>query len=677
MAFAIVARMSQQPSTTVFPSEGRSRVVVENVRPQVDCGRFPIKRVVGDTTEVQADVFTDGHDAVRASIQYKFEGDDEWQQTEMQPVVNDRWKAAFVVDQTGTYKYRVVGWIDQFTTWKRGFLKRDASDPDIASDLLVGASLVHSAVETAQRSDRERLQEWERRLRGELEFGHIKSMVDSSELATLMARCDRPISVAISAELRVSVDRPKASFSAWYEMFPRSASRTNKHGTLKDVEALLPYVASMGFDVLYLPPIHPIGKSYRKGPNNSTLSGPDDVGSPWGIGSEEGGHKSIHPQLGSMEDFRTLVKAADSNGLELALDVAFQCSPDHPYVREHPEWFRKRPDGTIQYAENPPKKYQDIYPFDFETENWQSLWDELKNIFLFWIDKGVRIFRVDNPHTKPFVFWEWVINEIRRDYPDVLFLAEAFTRPKVMYRLAKAGFSQSYTYFAWRDTKWELTKYFTDLTQSSVREFFRPNLWPNTPDILPESLQVGGRPAFMVRLVLAATLAGNYGVYGPPFEHGWSQPREPGSEEYLNSEKYQLHQHDLERPDSLKDFIARVNRIRRGSPAISHRGVLKFHTAENEQVICYSRTSPDCADIVLVVVNLDTHYRQSAWIDLPIEEMNLPTDRPYQMHDLLTDARYIWHGNRNYVELDPVSSPAHIFRIRRPARTERDFEYYL
>ena len=306
-------------------------------------------------------------------------------------------------------------------------------------------------------------------------------------------------------------------------------------------------------------------------------------------------------------------------GLELALDIAFQCSPDHPYVREHPEWFRKRPDGTIQYAENPPKKYQDIYPIDFETDAWQSLWQELKSVFLFWINEGIRIFRVDNPHTKPFPFWEWVIGEIRRDHPDVLFLAEAFTRPKVMYRLAKAGFSQSYTYFAWRDTKWELTKYFTDLTQSSVREFFRPNLWPNTPDILPESLQVGGRPAFMTRLVLAATLAGNYGIYGPPFEHGWSIPREPGSEEYLHSEKYQLHEHDLNRPDSLKDFIARVNQIRRSSPAIAHRGVLKFHEAENEQIICYSRTAPDQSEIVLVIVNLDPNYRQSAWITLPLD----------------------------------------------------------
>jgi starch synthase (maltosyl-transferring) len=346
-------------------------------------------------------------------------------------------------------------------------------------------------------------------------------------------------------------------------------------------------------------------------------------------------------------------------------------------VRQHPEWFRKRPDGTIQYAENPPKKYQDIYPFDFETAAWQSLWEELKSIFTFWISEGVRIFRVDNPHTKSFAFWEWVIGDIRREHPDVLFLSEAFTRPKVMYRLTKLGFSQSYTYFAWRDTKWEITSYFKTLNRSPVREFFRPNLWPNTPDILPETLQVGGRAAFMARLVLAATLSGNYGVYGPPFEHGWSVPREPGSEEYLHSEKYQLHCHDIDRPDSLKDFVARVNDIRRDCPAIAHSGVLNFHEADNEQVICYSRTAPEQSDVVLVAVNLDPHHRQSAWITLPTGQMNLPDNRPYQMHDLLTDARYLWHGNRNYVELDPASSPAHIFRIRRRARSEQDFEYYL
>jgi starch synthase (maltosyl-transferring) len=577
----------------------------------------------------------------------------------------------------GLFEYRVAGWVDHFSTWQRDLAKRVAANQKVGVDLLAGAEFVRAAAEHADSADRPRLQQWERRLTSEEARSQPRGIAESEELSELMQRWHASSVCSESRTLNVWIDRPKASFSAWYEMFPRSAGRNGKHGTLKDVAARLPYVASMGFDVLYLPPIHPVGTSHRKGRNNAEVASSNDVGSPWGIGSSDGGHKSIHPELGTMHDFTALLKAAQGHGIELALDIAFQCSPDHPYVREHPEWFRKRPDGTIQYAENPPKKYQDIYPFDFECDAWKSLWEELRSVFMFWIDHGVRIFRVDNPHTKPFAFWEWVIAEIHRDYPDVLFLAEAFTRPKVMYRLAKAGFSQSYTYFAWRDTKWELTKYFTELTKSSVREFFRSNLWPNTPDILPESLQVGGRAAFMTRLVLAATLAGNYGIYGPPFEHGWSAPREPGSEEYLDSEKYQLHTHDIDRPDSLRHFIARVNAIRRDSPALAHRGELKFHNPDNEQIICYSRSAPDLSDVVIVIANLDPHHRQSAWVELPIAEMSLPGDRPYQMHDLLTDARYLWHGNRNYVELDPASSPAHIFRVRRRARSERDFEYFL
>lgn len=669
--------MSGTPTNYTIEIPGRSRVVIENITPQVDCGRFPIKRVAGDFVHVETDVFGDGHDGVGAALLYRFGESGEWQSTPMRFLINDRWTAEFAVDSVGQYQYKVAGWIDHFGTWKRDLAKRIGASQDVSVELLVGADMVHLAVAEAHGGDRERLEDWNQQLRGDRAKRQPRTVADSDELSALMTRCHRPIAITESSVLNVVVDRPRASFSAWYEMFPRSAGKDSKHGTLKDVEACLPYVASMGFDVLYLPPIHPVGRAHRKGQNNAEQAAPDDVGSPWGIGSEEGGHKAIHPTLGTMEDFRSLVSATKEHGIELALDIAFQCSPDHPYVREHPEWFRKRPDGAIQYAENPPKKYQDIYPLDFETDAWPSLWRELKSIFSFWIDQGIRIFRVDNPHTKPFPFWEWVIAEIRRDHPDVLFLAEAFTRPKIMYRLAKAGFSQSYTYFAWRDTKWELTKYFTDLTQTAVREYFRPNLWPNTPDILPESLQFGGRAAFMTRLVLAATLAGNYGIYGPPFEHGWSQPREPGSEEYLNSEKYQLHHHDINRPDSLKDFIARVNEIRRGSPALAHHGVLKFHEAENEQIICFSRTAPDQSDIVLVVVNLDPHHRQSAWVTLPMDELGLPADRPYQMHDLLTDARYLWHGNRNYIELDPGGGPAHIFRIRRRSRTEQDFEYYL
>jgi starch synthase (maltosyl-transferring) len=659
--------------------DGRSRVVIEDVSPRVDSGEFPIKRVVGDTITVQAAVFADGHDAVAALLRYRFDArDGGWQQVRMQPLGNDRWKAEFKVDQIGQFSYAVTGWIDNFATWRRDLIKRIDAGQDVSVDLLVGADFVGAAATQAVGAERQRLEQFERQLRDDGASHRAQAVVADQGFVALMESAYEPVAPPThSAEFRVIVDRPTASFSAWYEMFPRSAAGEARHGTLKDVEARLPYVAGMGFDVLYLPPIHPIGRSHRKGSNNATQAAPTDVGSPWGIGGEDGGHKSIHPQLGTMDDFRSLMRAADKHGIELALDVAFQTSPDHPYVREHPEWFRKRPDGTIQYAENPPKKYQDIYPFDFESDAWQPLWRELKSVFDFWIGEGIRIFRVDNPHTKPFPFWEWVLGELRSEHPDVIYLSEAFTRPRVMYRLAKVGFSQSYTYFAWRDTKRELVEYFTELTQSSVREFFRPNLWPNTPDILPESLQVGGRAAFMSRLVLAATLSGNYGVYGPPFEHGWSAPREPGSEEYLHSEKYQVHHHDFDRPDSLKDFIARVNAIRRESPSIAHAGVLTFHAAENDQIICYSRAAPDRSDIVLVIVNLDPNYRQSAWIELPLEMFDLPVNRPYQMHDLLTDARYLWHGNRNYIELDPATSPAHIFRIRRRSRTERDFEYYL
>jgi starch synthase (maltosyl-transferring) len=657
---------------------GRSRVIIEDVTPSVDGGGFPVKRVVGDRVTVEADVFADGHDAITAVVLHRRASDSHWSEAPMKPLVNDRWTADFTVEAIGPHCFTVTAWVDRFVTWQRGLRKRVAAAQNIGPELTIGGELIREAVERAQGFDRERLEQFEGRVRDSIAPTVALAIAEDEDLARLMLRyAPRRFATTHSPELAITVDRPKAGFSAWYEMFPRSAAPEPRHGTLKDVEARLPYVASMGFDVLYLPPIHPIGRSFRKGRNNATEAAADDPGSPWGIGAEEGGHTAIDPQLGTIGDFRDLATAAQRQGIDLAMDIAFQASPDHPWVREHPEWFRKRPDGTIQYAENPPKKYQDIYPFNFECETWESLWQALKDVFLHWIAQGVRIFRVDNPHTKPFPFWQWVISEIRRDYPETIFLAEAFTRPRVMERLAKIGFTQSYTYFTWRDTKYELTRYMTDLTRSELREYFRPNLWPNTPDILPESLQVGGRAAFMARLVLAATLSGNYGIYGPPFEHGWSAPREPGGEEYLNSEKYEIHQHDLERPDSLRHFIARVNKIRQETPSIAHAGTLEFHAIDNEQIICYSRVAPDLSDILLAVVNLDPWHVQSGWVDFPVDRLDLPSNRPYQMHDLLSDARYLWHGNRNYVELDPQVSPAQLFRLRRRARSERDFEYYL
>jgi starch synthase (maltosyl-transferring) len=663
----------------MITTEGRRRVVIEGIKPQVADGQFPIKRVVGEPVNVSANIFCDGNDVLCASLKYRPESDDQWQEIAMEPLFNDGWRATFAVALVGTYYYTVEAWVDAFLTWHRDFQKRVAAGKVAEVDLLVGAQLVEAAVPEADKEDGPRLREWARRLRGKETPSQLEQICEDPELTQLMQRyAPRTFATQYAPELPITVDRERARFSSWYELFPRScASEPGAHGTLRDVEARLGYVAEMGFNVLYLPPIHPIGQTFRKGKDNATEAEADDVGSPWGIGSKEGGHKAIHPSLGTLADFDRLVQAAEQRNIEIALDIALQCSPDHPYVKDHPDWFRQRPDGTIQYAENPPKKYQDIYPFDFETADWQALWAELKSIFDFWIERGVRIFRVDNPHTKPFPFWEWCIGEIRRKHADVLFLAEAFTRPKIMYRLAKLGFSQSYTYFSWRNSKEELTEYLTELTRTEVREYFRPNFWPNTPDILTEYLQVGGRPAFMSRLVLAATLSSNYGIYGPPYEHGWCKPREPGSEEYLGSEKYEVHHHDMDRQDSLRHFVARVNRLRRDFLSLQTLAGLQFHEVDNQELICYSKSSADLSELLLVVVNLDPHHTQSGWVELPLKALELDENRPFQVHDLLSDMRYLWHGPRNLVELDPQFVPAHVFQIKRRVRSERDFEYFL
>ncbi len=659
------------------PNEGRLRAVIEKVKPEIDGGRFPAKRVVGERMTVEADIFTDGHDALAAALLYRRNSDSHWSETPMESLDNDRWRATFEVTEIGAYLYTLQAWVDRFESWRQGLAKKLQARQDVAIDLLIGAGLVEETANRAPPTDKKRLANSISILRSKQPDAGETALLP--ELAALMAKySDRRWAVTYDKELRVNVDREKARFSTWYEMFPRScASEPGVHGTLRDCEQRLPYVAGMGFDVLYLAPIHPIGRSFRKGKNNELGAGPDDVGSPWAIGAKEGGHKAIHPQLGTLEDFKRLVTKAKKSGIEIALDIAFQCAPDHPYAREHPEWFRKRPDGSIQYAENPPKKYQDIYPLDFETDHWKELWDELKSIIVFWCEQGVRIFRVDNPHTKAFPFWEWVIAEVKKDYPEALFLAEAFTRPKVMYRLAKSGFSQSYTYFAWRNTKWELTQYFTELTQTEIADFFRASLWPNTPDILTEYLQFGGRPAFMTRLVLAATLGANYGIYAPAFELCENVPRDPGSEEYLNSEKYELKHWDLERKDSLKEFIALVNRIRGENRALQRDRSLRFHPVDNPEIICFSKQTEDLKNVIVVVVNLDPHHTQSGWVELAMEELGLLPQQPFQMHDLLTNARYLWHGARNYVQLNPDTVPAQIFRVRHRLRHEQDFDYFL
>lgn len=671
--------VSVEVSRIMQIGDGRKRVIIEGVKPEVDRGRFPIKRTIGEKVVVEADVFTDSHDVVSCVLLYRKEGEAQWIEAPMDFLFNDRWRGEFTVTEVGLYRYTVLAWIDHFKSWREGLFKKVKAEQDVSVDLLVGAVLVDEASDRASGSDRNYLRERAKSLRSAKKPSEKISLALDDELFHLMARYpDREFATTYDKELTVVVDREKARFSAWYDMFPRSCSlEAGRHGTFKDCETRLSYVAAMGFDVLYLPPIHPIGQTNRKGKNNTPVAGPDDPGSPWAIGSMEGGHKDIHSQLGTLQDFRQFVAKAGEYGIEIAIDLAFQCAPDHPYVKEHPEWFRLRPDGTVQYAENPPKKYEDIYPLNFETDHWQGLWEELKGVVLFWVAQGIRIFRVDNPHTKPFGFWEWLIREVKKDHPEVIFLAEAFTRPKVMYELAKLGFSQSYTYFAWRNTKLELTGYFTELTQTEVREYFRPSLWPNTPDILTEYLQMGGRPAFMARLVLAGTLGASYGIYGPAFELCENRPKGLGSEEYLDPEKYEIKQWDITRGDSLKDFIARLNRIRRENPALHSDSNLRFHAVDNNQVICYSKHTEDLSNIILVMVNLDPHHTHTGWVQLPLELFGLDPLQSYQVHDLLSDARYLWYGSRGYVELNPQVAPAHIFRVRRRIRTERDFDYFM
>ncbi|MGH7980384.1 MAG: maltotransferase domain-containing protein, partial [Limisphaerales bacterium] len=567
-------------------------------------------------------------------------------------------------------------WADHFQSWRRDLKKRLDARQAVPVDLLAGADLIEAAATRAHDVDASQLQDWARELRGGKSMAAERAL--DPHLDALMARYpDRRLASVYARELRVTVDPPLARFSAWYELFPRSLGPEGRHGTFKDCEAALPRIAEMGFDILYLPPIHPIGKSFRKGKNNNPKSQPGEPGSPWAIGSSEGGHKSVHPELGSIEDFRHLVQRARDYKLQIALDIAFQCAPDHPYIKDHPEWFRKRPDGSIQYAENPPKKYEDIVPFNFECDAWRDLWQELKSVFEFWTNQGINVFRVDNPHTKPFAFWEWCISDLKRKNPDLIFLSEAFTRPKVMYRLAMLGFTQSYNYFPWRNTKFELTDYLTEIARPPVSDFLRYNLWPNTPDILTQFLQSGGREAFIIRLVLAATLGANYGIYGPAFELCENVPREPDSEEYLNSEKYEIRRWDLNAPRNLAGLVSRLNQIRRENPALQSDSGLRFHQTDNDQLLAYTKMTPDKSNVILIVVNLNPHYTHSGWLELPLDEFEIDSRRTFQMHDLLSDTRFFWQGHRNYVELNPNRLPAHVMRLRRYTRTEHDFDYFL
>jgi len=682
--------------TTINPAiEGRSRVTIQRVSPLLDGGQFPIKSIPGDVIAVEADVVSDGHDYLAARLLYKHTDDADYREMTMTLLVNDRWGASFVVEKTGLYQYTIEAWVDHLATWQHEIHLKVADGQRITSELLAGAQLIDGMLVRAEAAtagasattgvpkskgqkkadahpDVRALREMADLFRAGAkptatdQYNEAVSLAESDQfIFYTKAYPERQHPARYAPVLGVEVDRAKAGFSTWYCLFPRSASREEgQHGTFRDVESLLPRIADMGFDVLYLPPIHPIGTAHRKGKNNSVACEPGEPGVPYGIGSEAGGHDAIHSELGTVEDFKHLIAIAKNYGMEVAMDLAIQVSPDHPWAKDHPEWFKKRPDGTIQYAENPPKKYQDIYPVYFETDDWQNLWLEMRRVLLTWGSWGVRMIRVDNPHTKPFAFWEWIIAEVKKEYPDMLFLSEAFTKPKVMQELAKRGFAQSYTYYTWRNTKAELEEYMNELTQKtapdSMAYYFRPNFWPTTHDINPYSLHSGHEPEFLIRYFLAATLSSNYGIYGPSFEL-MEHERFPNKEEYLNSEKYEIRLWDWDRTNKLTYLIGLTNRIRHENAALQQTNNIRFCAVNDDAIMAYLKTTGD--NRLLIVVNTDAYNRRAGMVQVPIWELGIGHDQPYQVRDLLTNAQYTWQGDQNYVELDPYVLPMHLFRI--------------
>jgi starch synthase (maltosyl-transferring) len=655
----------------------RRPIVIEHVRPVVDDGRHPVKRVVGESLTVTADIFKEGHDLLAARVRYRARDEAAWREAPLRPVDNDGWAGAFPLEANTRYLYTVEAWTDTFGSWVEEMRRRIAGgQADLTSELLEGAEMVRRAREPAHGVDAGALGRALDRLAAAGSQDERLDVLLDGDLRQLMARVEpRPDLTRHDRELEVVVDRPQAAFAAWYELFPRSQGRVpGRHGTFDDVIERLPDVRRMGFDVVYLPPIHPIGRTARKGRDNALAAEPGDPGSPWAIGGPEGGHTAVHPELGTLDDFRRLVKTAQGLGLEIALDFAIQCSPDHPWVREHPEWFYPRPDGSIKYAENPPKKYQDIYPINFGSPAWPALWDALLGVVRFWMEQGVRAFRVDNPHTKPLDFWVWLIREVQERDPDVIFLSEAFTRPKVMRALAKAGFTQSYTYFTWRNFKEELIDYLEELTRSEMAEYFRGNFFVNTPDILPEVLQRGGPPAFRMRAALAATLSSVWGIYSG-FELGEAAPL-PGTEEYRASEKYEIRVRDWGAPGNLTDYIGRLNAIRRENRALHRMAGLRFYSADSPHVLFYGKMTPAGDNVILVAVNLDPFATQQATLQIPLEEIGIAPDETYELHELLADDRRLVRGAAHAVTLDPRTAPAHIYRVGRWRRRERDFDYY-
>jgi len=645
--------------------QDQKRVIIDYVSPSVNCGDFYIKRIVNEIVNVRAFILADGHDVLSASVLFKHESDKKWSETRMSLDFNDEWKTAFTVEKQGFYSYKVEAWVDYALNWRHGIIRKIEDGQYVSSELLEGAEYINQVLKKAtSKEDKAYLKHLEDIFKNEDAYGEALNEATSEKLYEIFY--NHPIKVLenTSKEFQVYVDRKKARFSTWYEFFPRSASEhEGAHGSFKDCERLLPRIKSMGFDVVYLPPIHPIGEVNRKGKNNTTEAKEGDVGSTWGVGSQYGGHKDIHPQLGNIDDFKALIQKAKEQDLEIAMDYALQAAPDHPWVKAHPKWFKWRPDGTVQYAENPPKKYQDILPIYWESEDYKALWNECLDILLYWIDCGIEIFRVDNPHTKPFYFWNWIITKVKEKHPNVIFLAEAFTAPKVMQQLAKQGYTQSYTYFTWRNTKHELIEYVEELTKTELSEYMQPNFWPNTPDINPFPLQGTGESKHMQRYVLAATLSSSIGIYGPVFEYMLSDSL-LGKEEYLNSEKFQIAHYDWNIQNKLTTVIAKINYIRHNNEALQQTNNIKFCYVENDNLIAFYKWNDAKTNHIFVVISLDAHNSQQGTIQLPMHELGVHAGHNLEMHDLITDNRYNWHNEWNFVELHPTL-PFHIFQINK------------
>ncbi|WP_166384479.1 alpha-1,4-glucan--maltose-1-phosphate maltosyltransferase [Polaribacter sp. 11A2H] len=644
--------------------QNQSRIVIENIAPQINQGTVDIKRVVDEIVNVTADVLVDGHDVLQANLLFKHEKDNKWSQIRMTPTFNDEYLAIFQTSKQGYYSYKIEGWVDYALNWQHGLGRKIDDSQHVSSELLEGAELLATILYKVSSEDKNYLLHLIFIFKNNENYTEAVKEAVSKRLTEIFKKYPEKLLIETSPEYKVYVDRLKARFSTWYEFFPRSASeQEGKHGTFNDCHRLLPKVAQMGFDTLYFPPVHPIGEVNRKGKNNTTVAQDGDVGSTWGIGSKHGGHKDLHPELGSLEDFKNLVAKAKELGIEVAMDYALQAAPDHPWVKEHPDWFKWRPDGTVQYAENPPKKYQDILPIYWESKDFKNLWKECLDTLLYWIDCGINVFRVDNPHTKPYFFWGWIIAEVKKQHPDVLFLAEAFTRPKVMQQLAKQGYTQSYTYFTWRNSKHELIEYMNELTKTEQKEYMRPNFWPNTPDINPYHLQGAPESKYLQRYALAATLSSNVGIYGPVFEQMISDPI-PGKEEYYMSEKFQLCNYDWFKENKVTTLISKINHIRKEQESYQQTNNIQFLETGNDQIIAFYKWNDQRTNETITVISLDAYNSQSGSIQLPLQALKINHGQKIEVEDLVTKNCYNWYNEWNYVELH-ATLPFHIFKINK------------